>query len=116
MLRYGCADQGLYSPGLSPHLAGRNFASVTAGVTSVYDLDGHPYFSLFRLAVDKVGEHFEALLQLDIRHDVGERFAKPRRLVLIGGGEGIDRGAPAAFYPLHLRRHATGAQRARIVA
>src|SRR5208283_3436715 len=81
-----------------------------------YDLDGHSYFSLFRRAVDKVGEHFDALFQLDVGHDVGERLAKAGGLVLIRGGESIDRGAPAAFYPLHLRGHAIGAQRTRIVA
>src|SRR5271156_926958 len=82
----------------------------------VYDLDGHPYFSLFWRAVDKVGEHFHALVQFDIRHDVWQRFAKSRRLVLIGRREGVDLAAPAAFDPLRIRRHAIGAQRARIVA
>src|SRR5208282_5253809 len=72
----------------------------------VYDLDGHPYFSLFRRAVDQVGEHFHALVQFDIRHDVWDRLAKSRRLVLIRRREGIDLATPAAFDPLRIRRHA----------
>src|SRR5271170_7087520 len=82
----------------------------------VYDLDGHAYFNLIRLAVDNVGEHFHALVQLDVRHDVRERLAKSRRLVLIRRRERIHLAAPAALDPLRIRRHAIRAQRARIIA
>ncbi|MEA2649331.1 MAG: hypothetical protein QOG61_1766, partial [Candidatus Binataceae bacterium] len=35
-------------------------------------LDGHPYLNLFRGAVDNVGEHLEAFIDLDPRHHIGQ--------------------------------------------
>ena len=55
----------------------------------------------------------DARAHLDFKSDPLDVY---KRQVLIRRGKGIDLAAPAAFYPLHLRRHAIRAQRARIVA
>src|ERR1700681_2753498 len=55
-----------------------------------HGLDGHSYSNLIGLALHKVGQHLEPLVEFDVGHDVGQRFAKASRLVLHGYGEGVD--------------------------
>src|ERR1700730_13092928 len=68
-----------------------------------HGLDGHSYFNLIGLALHKVGQHLDPLIELDVGHDVRQRFAKAWRLVLHGHGEGIDLGPSAAAHPLGAR-------------
>src|SRR6266851_483443 len=81
-----------------------------------HDLDGHPYSNLFGRAVDNVREHFEALVEFDVGHHIGQRFAEAGRAVLVGDGEGVDFASTFALDPFGVRRKTIRAERARMVA
>ncbi len=94
----------------SDYLAGRKLTKVTSGVTSSKNrLDRHSYFNLLRLAVDNVGEHFDAFLEVHVSNHVRKRVTEAARRVLIGDRKCINRAPSARLYPLHVGRQATGA-------
>src|ERR1700684_2258458 len=68
-----------------------------------HGLDGHSYFNLIGLALHKVGQQLKSLVEFDVGHQVGQRFAKAWRLVLHGRRESVDRTCASASHPLSAR-------------